>query len=190
MFRTSLVVAFALALAACASDDAKELMIKKKAAEGRIELQLKDQPQWYMNPPVDENAIYGVGTSSLSNQGAALQQAKLAAMVEIAQQVSSVVDGLATSTFTGQEANIGTIEKGVFQNAAKAIVSAPLRGVVILNRQSVKTDSGIQTYVMVKILKEDAAKSAVQQIQSLDEEIMETNKNLLNDLDEAIRKRL
>ena len=43
---------------------------------------------------------------------------------------------------------------------------------------------------MVKILKEDAAKSAVQQIQSLDEEIMETNKNLLNDLDEAIRKRL
>ena len=78
MFRASVVVIFALGLAACASDDTKELMIKKKAAEGRLELQLKDQPQWYMNPPVDENTLYGVGTSSLSNQGAALQQAKLA----------------------------------------------------------------------------------------------------------------
>lgn len=190
MFRFPIAIILSLSLAACASDEQKELLVKKKAAEGRLELQLKDQPQWFMSPPMEEDTLFGVGTSALSNQGAALQEAKLAAMVEIAQQVSSVVDSLATTTFTGQEARVGTVEKGVFQNAAKAIASAPLKGVVIVNRQSVQSDAGLQTYVMVKILKEDAANSAVQQIQKLDQEIMQNNKELLNDLDEAVRKRL
>lgn len=190
MLRLPLAILLSLSLVACVSDADKELLIKKKAAEGRLELQLKDQPEWFLNPPMKEDTLFGVGTSSLSNQGAALQQAKLGAMVEIAQQISSVVDSMATSTFTGQEASIGTVEKGVFQNAAKAIASAPLKGVVIVNRRVIQSDAGLQTYVMVKILKEDAAKSAVQQIQQLDEEIMQENKELLNDLDEAVRKRL
>ena len=91
----------------------------------RIDMQFVDQPDWFMNPPFDEDIMYGVGTSGLSNQGAAIQQAKLAAMAELAQQISAVVDNLSTSTFTGQESSLGTVEKGVFQNASKAIASAP-----------------------------------------------------------------
>ena len=127
---------------------------------------------------------------ALSDAKRALQQAKLAAMVEIAQQISSVVDNMATSTFTGQESSLGTVEKGVFQNAAKVIATAPLKGVRVTNRKSVVTEAGIQSYVMVQLSKDDAARSAVQQIQSLDKEIMDTNKNLLNDMNEAVRSRL
>ena len=43
---------------------------------------------------------------------------------------------------------------------------------------------------MVKLTKADAARSAVKQIESLDKEIMETNTNLLSDLDAAIKQRL
>jgi len=190
MFGKIVSLGFILTLAACASPAEKEQLVKKKAADARIELQFTDQPEWFLNPPLDDNILYGVGTSSLSNQGAALQQAKLAAMVEIAQQISSVVDNMATSTFTGQESSLGTVEKGVFQNAAKVIATAPLRGVRVTNRKSVVTEAGIQSYVMVQLSKDDAARSAVQQIQSLDKEIMDTNKNLLNDMNEAVRSRL
>ncbi len=102
MFGKIVSLGLILTLAACASPAEKEQLVKKKAADARIELQFTDQPEWFLNPPLDDNILYGVGTSSLSNQGAALQQAKLAAMVEIAQQISSVVDNMATSTFTGQ----------------------------------------------------------------------------------------
>ena len=177
-------------LASCASPQEKQIIAEKKAIDSRMEMQFKDQPDWFLNPPISEDTMYGVGTSSLSNVGAALQQAKLAAMVEITQQVSSVVDSMATSTFTGQETNVGAVEQGVFQNAAKAIASAPLRGLVVANRKTVRSEAGLQTYVMVKILKADAARSAVEQIKQLDKEVMDNNTNLLNDLDEAVRKRL
>ena len=111
-------------------------------------------------------------------------------MVEITQQISSVVDSMATSTFSGQETNLGSVEQGVFQNAAKAIASAPLRGAVVSKRETVRVEGGLQTYVMVKISKADAARSAVAQIEKLDKEVMENNTNMLNDLDEAVRKRL
>jgi hypothetical protein len=39
-------------------------------------------------------------------------------------------------------------------------------------------------------LKADAARSAVEQVKKLDKEVMENNANMLNDLDEAVRKRL
>ena len=183
-------LALILTVTACASQQEKELLVKKKVYESRMELQTAEQPDWFMNPPVNTDMMYGTGTSSLSNQGAALQQAKMAAMVEIAQEISSVVDNMATSTFSGQESSIGSIEKQVFQTAAKAIASANLRGVKVVNRKSVSGDAGLQTYVLVQMSKEDAARTAVKQIQSLDKEIMETNKNLLNDLDEAVKKRL
>ena len=78
----------------------------------------------------------------------------------------------------------------MFQNAAKAIASAPLRGAVVSNRKTVRGETGLQTYVLVKILKTDAARSAVEQVKKLDKEVMENNANMLNDLDEAVRKRL
>lgn len=187
----SLSVLFLCAvLAACASPQEKEAMVKKKMVDSRLDMQFVDQPDWFMNPPFDEDIMYGVGTSGLSNQGAAIQQAKLAAMAELAQQISAVVDNLSTSTFTGQESSLGTVEKGVFQNASKAIASAPLRGVTVVRRQSVRSENGVQTYVMVKLTKADAARSAAKQIESLDKEIMETNTNLLSDLDAAIKQRL
>ena len=185
-----LVLLLALAATACASPAEKQTIIKQKVLDSRIDQQVLDQPEWFLNPPISDDTIYGVGTSSLSNQGAALQQAKLKGMAEIAQQISTVVDSMSTSTFTGQETNVGTVEQGVFQDAAKAIASAPLRGVVIAKRQSVRTETGLQTYVMVRILKDDAARSATQQIQKLNSEVMEADKKLLEDLDAAVRKRL
>lgn len=184
------VLVAALFVTACASPVEKAVIVKQKVVDSRIDQQIQNQPDWFLNPPIADDTIFGVGTSSLSNQGAALQQAKLKAMAEIAQQISSVVDSMSTSTFTGQETNVGTVEQGVFQDAAKAIASAPLKGVVIAKRQSVRTDSGLQTYVMVRILKEDAARSATQQIQKLNSEVMDADKKLLEDLDAAVRKRL
>jgi hypothetical protein len=183
-------ILFSLVLVSCGTPQDKQLIAEKKAIDSRMEMQFKDQPDWFLNPPISEDAIYGVGTSSLSNLGAALQQAKLGAMVEITQQISSVVDSMASSTFTGQETNLGSVEQGVFQNAAKAIASAPLRGAVVSNRKTVRGETGLQTYVLVKILKADAARSAVEQVKKLDKEVMENNANMLNDLDEAVRKRL
>lgn len=179
-----------LVLASCGSPQEKQLLAEKNASDSRMEMQFTDQPDWFLNPPISEDTLYGVGTSSLSNLGAALQQAKLAGMVEITQQISSVVDSMATSTFSGQETNLGSVEQGVFQNAAKAIASAPLRGAVVSKRETVRAEGGLQTYVMVKISKADAARSAVAQIEKLDKEVMENNTNMLNDLDEAVRKRL
>ena len=184
------IILFSLVLVSCGTPQDKQMIAEKKAIDNRMEMQFKDQPDWFLNPPISEDEIYGVGTSSLSNLGAAMQQAKLAAMVEITQQISSVVDSMATSTFTGQETNIGAVEQGVFQNAAKAIASAPLRGAVVSKRKTVRGETGLQTYVMVKISKADAARSAVEQVKKLDKEVMENNTNLLNDLDEAVRKRL
>ncbi|MGB0698107.1 MAG: hypothetical protein ACPGQE_01845, partial [Parvibaculales bacterium] len=72
MFGKIVSLGLILTLAACASPAEKEQLVKKKAADARIELQFTDQPEWFLNPPLDDNILYGVGTSSLSNQGAAL----------------------------------------------------------------------------------------------------------------------
>ena len=55
----SLSVLFLCAvLAACASPQEKEAMVKKKMVDSRLDMQFVDQPDWFMNPPFDEDIMY------------------------------------------------------------------------------------------------------------------------------------
>ncbi len=164
---------------------------RRELAAERLEAQVLDQPDWYLEPPQDDDYIYGVGTSGLSNLSMGVAQGRSQAMVEIAQQISAAVDSMTTDTFTGQQSNVGTIEKGVFESAARNITTAKLKGIEVLERQTVRTENSFQTYVLVRLSREAAARSAVEEIaEQLDPDLQENNKRLLDNLDEAVKQRL
>lgn len=186
MYRTSIVFALSLALAACASSDEKAALAQKKVLDAQIEAQLTDQPEWFLNPPTSDDLIYGTGTSGLNNIGAALQQARLGAMRNITEVISTTVSSKLDDTIIA-----ANIEQNTFRSAGEAISRARLVGVEVVKQKTIRTEVGIQTYVLAKLPKDNAAKFASEKIkENLDEEQLEQHKSLLNELDEAIRKRL
>jgi hypothetical protein len=186
MFRSITVILAGAFLVACAGPAEQAVKAQKKVLDAQIEAQLTDQPEWFLNPPQSDDLIYGTGTSGLNNLAAALQQAKLGAMREITGVISSTVSSKLDDTVIA-----ANIEQNTFRSAGEAISRARLVGVEVLKRQTVRTEVGIQTYVLAALPKENAAKFASEKVkQNLDEAQLEEHKSLLNELDEAIRKRL
>lgn len=86
-FRISTVAVFVFVmLAACATTASRGL------------------PDFYLNPPVADDAIYGVGSSSLSNQDNARRRAIASAREDIAFQMSAVIQAAMINYY--QEAGV------------------------------------------------------------------------------------
>lgn len=185
MLRPTFLVLISLSLVACASPSEKAAKVQKRVLDAKIEAQLTDQPDWFLNPPVSEDLIYGTGTSGLNNIGAALQQAKLGAMRDITEVIATTVSSKLDDTTIA-----ANIEQNTFRSAGEAISRARLVGVTVMKQKTVRTDIGIQTYVLASLPKENASKFASEKVkENLDKEQLEEHKSLLNELDEAIRQR-
>ncbi|MDR2617781.1 MAG: LPP20 family lipoprotein [Treponema sp.] len=124
------VFAFVLvfALAGCKSAGEKRL-----ASDPSI-------PEFVANPPVSDEYIYGVGSSTLNNLTSQRQQAQAQARAEIAGKIKSAVDQLVIDYTRDAGTQNDQANLYFFESISRQITSAELRNVEFIRNE--KTGDG------------------------------------------------
>lgn len=168
-----------MVMAACSPDPAEQ-----------VEEELDSTPQWYMNPPEDNNEfLYAVSSGVSSRREVARQKAENNARTNIAQKLEVKVEALEkifTEEITsGSQSNFSES----FTSAQKSITSQTLRGFSTDQIQYSPTQDGrYECFVLAKIPVGDARK-ALENALSQEEELYVKFKEskafeeLQNDLD-------
>jgi hypothetical protein len=89
---------------------------------------MSDIPDFYLNPPTAEDAIYGVGDANMSSHSLSLSTAKSRATNDIARQVQVVVKSAITDY--AQQAGAGRNEQTItfVETISRQIVEVELQG--------------------------------------------------------------
>ena len=87
-----------------------------------------DVPDWFMMPPLADDAIYGIGVAKLSDLARARDVAMSRARADIARQISVTVDTMLTDYF--QEAGVenDTQTMQFIESITKEVASVELKG--------------------------------------------------------------
>ena len=103
------------------------LLVFSCASTGRPDV--RELPEFYLNPPVAEDAIYGVGDAKMSSRNMSLTMAKSRARDDVARQVEVVVK--AAITDYAQEAGAGNNDQTVnfVETISRQLVEVTLTGV-------------------------------------------------------------
>jgi hypothetical protein len=166
------VIAVSLVIAGCGSTP---------AAEKREPTTNSTLPSFLLNPPNAEGVIYGVGTSTNSNQGMALTQSKTRASVDLANKISQQVKNMVTDYQRAAGIGDDNAVLGFTESITQTLTSTTLTGV-----EDVKTEitSDGAMWVLVRMSKADAAKQATDAInQVLSEESQYAEFKALNSLE-------
>lgn len=95
-----------------------------------------DVPDWYLNPPVAEDAFYGVGMASKSNPALAKQTADQRAMQNVSLQIKSKVSSLMKDFM--EETNISESEpvsREYSMSVSESVSAMVLEGCKIIKRE-------------------------------------------------------
>lgn len=130
---------------------------------------LGDVPDWFMNPPRDNNPdnpkmLYGVATEVSQDMQFALNKAETAARSNIARQVETTVQGLMAKfreeTGAGQDPQLLQMSTEVEKN----IVNTKITGARIAKQQIVRDGNLFRAYVLVEYSTEAAKRALIDEI--------------------------
>jgi hypothetical protein len=173
LFGVLIVLASILVLMGCGSSPA--------ASGGGSNL-----PDFILNPPDDEDVIYGVGIAKMANDSMGMQIAENRARVSISQQIDSRVRNM----IDDYQAQAGDSGNSSDAEGFQQVVSRTLSQTKLAGTKTVKRDKVDGTwYALVSISKADAAKQASDVINK--EKINYAkfqNWNAQRDLDAALAK--
>ena len=95
---------------------------------GNRGIDTKDIPDWYLDPPLAEDAVYGVGDAQLSSMSMSKQTAQARARTDIAFQVETTVK--AAITDYAQEAGEGDNKQAIefVESISRQIADITLKG--------------------------------------------------------------
>jgi hypothetical protein len=99
-----------------------------------------DIPEFVANPPVSEEYIYGVGSSTLNNQTSQRQQAQAQAKAEIAGKIKTAVDQLIIDYTRDAGTQNDQANLYFFESISRQIASTELRNVEFIRNE--KTADG------------------------------------------------
>ncbi|MDR1909645.1 MAG: LPP20 family lipoprotein [Spirochaetaceae bacterium] len=112
-----------------------------------------DLPDFVLNPPIAEDAIYGVGAARMQTAQASLTMAESRARVSLAQQINTRVQNMITDHMSGSEGS--NLAMTNFQESiSRSLAQATLSGAQIIRRQ--QTSDG--TYWALASIPTSAAK--------------------------------
>jgi hypothetical protein len=116
-----------------------------------------DIPEWYLNPPATEDAIFGTGSARMSNDNASMQAAQARARTSIAMTLNANVQAMITD-YTKEAGNQNeTSSLSFFESISQQVTQAKLEGVTQYNAAKGKDGT---FYVAMKLDKATAAKIA------------------------------
>ena len=142
----------------------------------------KDLPDWYLNTPEEETALYGVGESKGDDLGLTRQDAQAAARDEIAQQMEVKISNL---IMRSKQAVAGKTDANVVRSTSKQIANQSAKNVKIVKKEVKTKGSTYLVYALAKMpiesLKEQARRTLAQQETQRQLDINADLQNILND---------
>jgi hypothetical protein len=123
-----------------------------------------DIPDWYLNPPDAENAVFGTGSAKMTNQNLAMQAAEARARTSIAFTLKANVQAMITD-YAKEAGNVSESSSLSFvESISQQLTSANLSGAKLYKR-GVGKDGTV--YVAVMLDNNVAAQIAAQQANSV-----------------------
>ncbi len=147
--RTTVIIAVMAMVMGCASG----IMHTKKSL-----------PDWYLNTPDEETALYGIGESEGQDLGLTRQAAEAGARDEIARQIEIKISNMITSSM---QAVGNEVVADVVRTASNQVASLTVSHIKILEREVITSKRGYIVYALatmpVESLKEQAQKTLEQE---------------------------
>ena len=155
VFIAPLIVAL---VAGCASSKGSAEKTKSESAKGRGSAGGgSDIPDWFLNPPTNEDAIFGTGSAKMSDLNMSIQMAESRAR----QSISFTLNANVQAMITDYTRNAGTAESQtslVFaESVGRQVTQSRLQGAEV-RQKAVGKDGTV--YCLVAMKKADAAKTA------------------------------
>ena len=142
---------------------------------------MKDLPDWYLNTPEEETALYGVGESKGDDLGLTRQAAQAAAKDEIAQQMEIKISNLIMRSKQGVA---GKTDANVVLSTSKQIANQSAKNVKIVKKEVKTKGSTYLVYALAKMpiesLKEQARITLAQKNVQRQLDINADLQNILN----------
>jgi hypothetical protein len=142
----------------------------------------KDLPDWYLNTPEEESALYGVGESQGDDLGLTRQDAQAAARDEIAQQIEIKISNL---IMRSKQAIAGKTDANVVRTTSKQIANQSAKNIKIVKKEVKTKGSTYFVYALAKMpiesLKEQARRTLAQQDVQRQLDINADLQKILND---------
>ncbi|MDR2484127.1 MAG: LPP20 family lipoprotein [Treponema sp.] len=131
----------------------------KKTAQGVP----SDIPDWFLNPPVQEDAIFGSGSAKMSDLNMSLTMAESRARQSIALTLNAYVQAMIVD-YTRNAGNVDNTSDLTFaETVGRQLTNAKLSGATVYKRGNGKDGT---FYVLVSLKKADAARAASDVIES------------------------
>ncbi len=138
-----------------------------------------EQPTWLLNTPIEQGALYGVGSSEVfgGNEAAALGRAKDFARVELIKQIEVDISGTVSQEISETvKNNTTTFTQNLSQTVSSKVPEFKLSNVMAVDSFNDKKNRHITALVKLDVEKEKRA--LAQQIASLDQQLVNIAKEI------------
>ena len=108
----------------------------------------KDLPDWYLNTPDEETALFGIGESIGDDLGLTRQDAQAAARDEIAQQMEIKISNL---IIRSKQMVGGKTNANVVRSTSKQIANLSAVNIKIVERKVIQKSKGYVVYALAKM---------------------------------------
>jgi len=173
--RTILIASIALAVTACASTNQKtayqniDKLNKQQQASNVAKIKdngkvLNSAPDWFLSPPVDDEALYSVATDYSNDLQFAVDKAVFNAKVGLATQINNRVSSK-TKEFAFESGNGSSAQLNrEFERASRVkVTDSNLSGYTIIDRVIIQQGVGFRVYVLLRYPLGEGNKIATEQ---------------------------
>ena len=145
---------------------------KMTEAEAAAQREIDKMPEWFLNPPLDnEEFLYEIAEMTMSNRSAARQSAIIQARTALSSKLGVKVEAL--QKLFEEEVTNGdeSVYSAAFTAANQNVISQDLSGASVAEQTFVPTASGRYTAYVLMQLPIGDAREAIQNALSQDEEL-------------------
>jgi len=146
------------------------LLVLGCASKGVTKVGDIEIPDWYLNPPTDENYIYGKATATSVDLQVAIDKAKQGARMDIAENLESHIMGLIKKF----EEEVGAVEEGEFLQQFTQVSKNVVDQTLVGSRENKTKVKGFRAFVLMELPIGKAREELLKQLSSSENENLYT----------------
>ena len=123
----------------------------------------KSLPDWYLNTPEDETAIYGIGEANGQDLGLTRQDAEAGARDEIVRQIEVKISNMIKRS---KQAVSGKVDASVIRTASNQVANQTVSQISIIEREVITSKKGYIVYALAKMSIETVKDATLENLKS------------------------
>lgn len=142
-----ILVAFTAFAVACGGS-------KEAAQQSDVEQEISNMPEWYMNPPADNDEfLFAIASAKSSRKDMARQRAQINAKQQLASKLGEKVESLQKMFQEEVTSGDQTNYSDAFTNATKTITNQELKGATVeeMSFQATNQNTQFECYILMKL---------------------------------------